>query len=57
MPGARECHANERLQLNPDFDLGFPSSKFLILTNMRMYKRFGARESLIEIGVELQSYH
>ena len=45
-----------RLQLNTDFDRGFPRSKSLILTDMHMYKRFGARRSSIEIGVELQSY-
>ena len=45
-----------RLQLNPDFDRRFPRSKSLILTDMHMYKRFGARKSSIEIGVELQSY-
>ena len=45
-----------RLQLNPDFDQGFSRSEFLILTNMHMHKKFGARKSSIEIGVELQSY-
>ena len=45
-----------RLQLNPDFDRGFSRSKSLIIMNIRMYKRFGASKSSIEIGVELQSY-
>ena len=44
-----------RLQLNPDFDRGFPRSEFLMLTNMHMYKHFGARKYSIEIGAELQS--
>ena len=35
----------------------FPRSNSLVLTNMRMFiKKFGARKSSIEIGVELQSY-
>ena len=44
-----------RLQLNPDFDRGFPRSEFRILTNMRMYNKFGAMQSSIEIGIEMQS--
>ena len=41
---------------NQTFRYVVRTNKFTIVTNMCMYKRFGARKSSIEIGVELQSY-